>query len=368
MTQSNSFPSGARPTILGDVLAAITPVDPSAIAAHQRHIDSLTKPLGSLGQLEPIAARFAAIRGTRVELPLRKAIYVFAADHGVVEEGVSAYPQAVTAQMVLNFLQGGAAINVLCRAHNVTLSVVDVGVCTDFEPSPVLLQQKVCHGTRNMFREPALSIDELHQALEVGFTLAEQAAHSGVALLAAGEMGIGNTTAASAITSAITGAPVAQVTGAGTGLVTEAVTKKIAVIEASLQRHFPGRDATPPAPLDIMRCVGGAEIAAITGLILRAASLHIPFLLDGFIVTAAATIAVALQPHVRDYLFAGHQSQEPGHRIQLAHLGLQPLLSLGMRLGEGTGAVLAMPLVESALQLSASMATFTSAGVATAIE
>lgn len=345
-------------------LQKIAAVDPAAMEAHQRHLDALTKPLGSLGQLEPLAARLVAAMGKPPELPLRKAVYVFAADHGIVAEGVSAYPQVVTEQMVLNFLRGGAAINVLCRAHGAALTVVDVGVCADFEPAEGLLQRKVRRGSRNMLHEPAMSESELRQALLTGFDIVDAAVAEGVTLLAAGEMGIGNTTPASAITAMLTHRDVMAVTGKGTGLSAEATSHKAAVIAGCLERH-----AILPAaraPLEILRSLGGLEIAAIAGAILRAASHRIPVLLDGFIVTAAAAIAVALENNVRGYLIAGHCSEEPGHRSLLDLLRLQPILSLNMRLGEGSGAALAMPIVEAALRLSAEMATFASAGVSEA--
>ncbi len=349
------------------VLTAIAPVTDFEIAGYQQHLDRLTKPIGSLGRLEATAARFLAIRGGQVDLPLRKAVYVFAADHGIVEEGVSAYPQEVTRQMVLNFLSGGAAINVLCRAQQAQLTVVDVGVCADFDASPGLEQQKVRKGSRNMLHEPAMLEEELQQALQVGFHAAESAAAQGVTLLAAGEMGIGNTTAASAMTAALTGHDVSAVTGTGTGLTQDALAYKRAIISACLSRHTSDGDhGSDPDPLWILQSLGGLEIAAMAGMILRAASLRIPVVLDGFIVSAAAAIAVSLEEKTGDYLFAGHCSEEPGHRYLLAFLRLEPLLSLGMRLGEGTGAVLAMPLIESALRLSAEMATFDSAGVAEA--
>jgi nicotinate-nucleotide--dimethylbenzimidazole phosphoribosyltransferase len=349
---------------LQSTLQKIVAVSPDGIAAHQRHLDTLTKPIGSLGELETLAARMVAALGKAPELPLHKAVYVFAADHGIVAEGVSAYPQVVTEQMVLNFLRGGAAINVLCRAHNAELTVVDVGVCADFAPADGLLQRKVRQGSRNMLHEAAMSEAELQAAMSVGFEIADAAASTAVTLLAAGEMGIGNTTSASAITAMLTGREVTAVTGKGTGLSTQGTAHKAAVIAACLERH--GQSPSAKEPLEILRSLGGLEIAAIAGMILRAASLRIPILLDGFIVTAAAAVAVALEKNVRGYLIAGHCSEEPGHRSLLDFLELQPLISLNMRLGEGSGAALAMPLVEAALRLSAEMATFASAGVSEA--
>jgi nicotinate-nucleotide--dimethylbenzimidazole phosphoribosyltransferase len=331
------------------------------------HLDVLTKPLGSLGRLEDIAAQMVSIRQGNSAEPLQKAVYVFAADHGVTAEGVSAYPSEVTRQMVLNFLAQGAAINVLAKLHRVEMNVVDVGVDAHFDAIDRLLHCKVRRGTRNMLYEAAMTDEELAQALAVGCRLATESKTKGLGLLAVGEMGIGNTTAASAITSVLTDKPVAQVTGKGTGLDPNAQAHKRQIIEAVVRKHFPsvGTDSTAE-PLEVLRCVGGLEIAAMTGLILGAAQSGIAVVADGFISTAAAATAFAIEPRVRGYLFAGHQSEEPGHQVLLEYLGLQPILSLNMRLGEGTGAVLAMPIIESAMCLYNEMATFASAGVSEA--
>jgi nicotinate-nucleotide--dimethylbenzimidazole phosphoribosyltransferase len=333
------------------------------LAKARARLDQLTKPLGSLGRLEDLAAQMVSIREETFADPMRKAVYVFAADHGVTAEGVSAYPSEVTRQMVLNFLAHGAAINVLAKAHQVEMNVADVGVDADFDHTDGLLHRKVRRGTRNMMREPAMSEDELTKALDVGLQLADDAKAKGYNLVAVGEMGIGNTTAASAITSALTGESVNRITGKGTGLSSEALKRKCLVIEAVLAKHFVN---LPPNPLDVLRCVGGLEIAAITGFILGAARHRIAVVVDGFISTAAAAIAFAIAPQVSGYLFAGHQSEEPGHQVLLAYIGLKPILALNMRLGEGTGAVLAMPILESALCLYNQMATFESAGVSEA--
>jgi nicotinate-nucleotide--dimethylbenzimidazole phosphoribosyltransferase len=331
------------------------------------HLDALTKPLGSLGMLEDIAAQMVSIRQGDLAEPLRKAVYIFAADHGVTAEGVSAYPSEVTRQMVLNFLAQGAAINALAKLHHVEMNVVDVGVNAHFDVVDGLLNCKVREGTRNMLHEAAMSDAELTQALEVGSVLAAEARAKGQSLLAVGEMGIGNTTAASAITSVLTNKPVAFVTGKGTGLDSGAQEHKRQIIEAILQKHFPTAGiGSAPDPLEVLRCVGGLEIAAMTGLILGAARSGVAAVADGFISTAAAAIAYAIEPRVRGYLFAGHQSEEPGHRVLLEYIGLKPILSLNMRLGEGTGAVLAMPIIESAMCLYNEMATFASAGVSEA--
>jgi nicotinate-nucleotide--dimethylbenzimidazole phosphoribosyltransferase len=263
--------------------------------------------------------------------------------------------------MVLNFLAEGAAINVLARLHHATLHVVDVGVDADLSNLPGLIHRKVARGTANMYREAAMTEDELRSALAVGVEQADEASVLGINLIAIGEMGIGNTTSASAITCALTGASSDLATGRGTGVDHAARAHKVAVIKSILGRHF---DSLPHAdPLAILAKVGGLEIAAMAGMVLGAASHRIAVLCDGFISTAASALAVAIEPNVRGYLIAGHQSVEPGHRLLLEHLGIVPLLSLNMRLGEGTGAVLAMSIVESAVSLYLGMSTFKSAGV-----
>ncbi len=330
----------------------------------RKRLDQLTKPLGSLGRLEELAAQMAAIRQREEITPLRKAVYVFAADHGVTVEGVSAYPRAVTHQMVLNFLRGGAAINVLARLHHVDLHVVDVGVDADLADATGLLHRKVCRGTRNMIGEAAMTDEQLTAALQVGIQLAGEAAAAGYSVIAIGEMGIGNTTSATAITCALTHCDAVLATGSGTGIDTKARAHKIEVIETTLEHHFAGHINVPP--LEILRRVGGLEIAAMTGMVLAAARCGIAIMIDGFISTAAAALAVAMEPNVQGYLMAGHRSEEPGHRILLSHLSLTPILSLEMRLGESTGAVLAMPVLESAISLYNQMATFASAGVSEA--
>jgi nicotinate-nucleotide--dimethylbenzimidazole phosphoribosyltransferase len=336
----------------------VAPPDAYRVQA-SAHLDSLTKPLGSLGRLEDLAAQWFAIRHGDLSAPASKAVYVFAADHGITAEGVSAYPSEVTRQMVLNFLSGGAAINVLARLNGVEVNVVDVGVDGDLDGHAGLLQHKVRRGSRNMLREPAMSEEELAAALSVGLTLAEAAFAKGHNLIAVGEMGIGNTTAASVIAAALTGMPAGLVTGKGTGLDSAAYEHKCRVVEGVVSRHF----AQPTTPLEILRCGGGLEIAAMAGIMLGAARRQIAVVMDGFISTAAAAIACALAPATREYLFAGHQSQEPGHRVLLAHLHIEPVLDLHMRLGEGSGAVLAMPVIEAALRIYQEMATFASAGV-----
>jgi nicotinate-nucleotide--dimethylbenzimidazole phosphoribosyltransferase len=351
---------------LDEIVAAIAPPSEIWRLRARAHLDTLTKPLGSLGQLEDLAAQIVSILQERAEdraiLPLKKAVYIFAADHGITAEGVSAYPREVTHQMVLNFLAEGAAVNVLARLHHASLTVVDVGVDADFHDAPGLLHRKVARGTRNMLHEAAMSDAELAQALAIGIEFADSAAAAGQTLIAIGEMGIGNTTSASAITCALTGASTSLATGKGTGLDTAAHARKIAVVEAILDSRF-GPPATAPSPIEILRCVGGLEIAAMTGMVLGAARHQLVVLADGFISAAAAALAVAIAPHAAGYLIAGHRSEEPGHKLLLDHLRLSPVLQLNMRLGEGSGAVLAMPVLESALALYLQMATFSAAGV-----
>ncbi len=362
--------SGTLAEVIGEMVAP----DPKWRKQARAHLDNLTKPLGSLGRLEDIAARFVAIRKGNPDLPLRKAAYVFAADHGIVAERVSAYPKEVTQQMVLNFLEEGAAINVLARLHHAELTVVDVGVDADFGDLPGLLQRKVRPGTRNMLHEPAMTEDEMLGALQIGLELATGAQEKRQTLIAVGEMGIGNTTSASVITAVLTGQPPALVTGKGTGLGKSAHEHKIRIVDAVIKKHFGQKHfgekhsakdlrISEAQPFEVLRCVGGLEIAAMVGLILGAARYQIPVITDGFISTAAAAVADTIEPRVKEYLFAGHCSQEPGHRFLLEYLELDPILTLEMRLGEGTGAVLAMPIIESALRLYTDMATFASAGV-----
>jgi nicotinate-nucleotide--dimethylbenzimidazole phosphoribosyltransferase len=352
-------------SIVAEIASAIEAPSELWLERAKAHLDSLTKPLGSLGRLEEIAAQMVSIRRDNFAEPLRKAVYVFAADHGITAEGVSAYPSEVTRQMVLNFLAQGAAINVLAKLHHIEMNIVDVGVDADFGGIDGLRSCKIRKGTRNMLQEPAMNDEELTKALEIGLRFATEAKNQDQTLLAAGEMGIGNTSAASAITSLLTGTPAALVTGAGSGLNASSQLRKRQIIEAVLE-NYSARSGLTVDPLEVLRRVGGLEIAAMTGLILGAARFGIAIVADGFISTAAAAIAFAIEPRVRGYLFAGHRSEEPGHQVLLEYLGLKPILLLNMRLGEGTGAVLAMPIIESAMALYNQMATFASAGVSEA--
>ncbi len=326
-------------------------------------LNSLTKPIGSLGRLEEVAARIVAIREEMRPDCSKKVIFTLAADHGVTEEGVSAYPKTVTRQMVLNFLSGGAAINVLCRHFGIDVAIVDIGVEGDTSELPHLVKKKVARGTRNMVAGPAMSAAEMYAALRVGIELANGAAEDGRTLIGTGEMGIGNTTAASAITAILTGRSAAEVTGRGTGLDDAGLRHKVEVIERAIAINHPD----PSDPLQVLQTVGGLEIAGLTGLILGGAGRRIPIVVDGFISTAAAALACVFQPRVRHFLFAAHRSSEPGHEALLKFIGQAPLLDLNMRLGEGTGAALCMALIESATKLLNEMATFSSAGVSEAM-
>jgi len=344
---------------LDEAVRLIQPVNPESAAGAQERLDRLTKPLGSLGRLEELAAHSAAITGEVKPNVPRAVVFTFAADHGVAMEGVSAYPPEVTPQMVLNFLRGGAGVNVLARHAGVEVRVVDIGVAYDFGSTPGLIQKKIMRGTKNLLREPAMTRTQAAQALQVGVDLATEAAREGVGLVGTGEMGIGNTTPSAAITAVMTGRAVAEVTGRGTGLDDAGRVHKIQVIEQALERHRPDRND----PIDLLSKVGGLEIAGLAGLILGAAAARVPVVLDGFIAGAAALVAVGLQPLCRDYLIASHRSVERGHQAILDVLNLRPLLDLDLRLGEGTGACLGMGLVQASIKILTEMATFDEAGV-----
>jgi nicotinate-nucleotide--dimethylbenzimidazole phosphoribosyltransferase len=344
----------------------IPAIDAQAREKTKERLDRLTKPQGSLGRLEELAITLAGIRGTS-DLKLgRKVIFTVAADHGVVAEGVSLYPQAVTAQMVQNFLAGGAAINVLARHAGAEVIVVDAGVIG--EP-PVerdgLRVRKFRPGTGNMAKELSMTLEEAKRIIQLGSQLLEEENEKrAIDLIGLGDMGIGNTTASSALTSVFTGRPVSDVTGRGTGLTDGLLRKKIEVLEKALAFHRPD----PKDPFDVLCKVGGLEIGFMAGVTLAAASKRIPVVLDGFITGSAALVACRIEPKVRDYLIASHRSVEPGHGILLRALNLSPLLDLHLRLGEGTGAALGIFLVEAALKILSEMATFAQAGVSTKIE
>lgn len=343
---------------IDELLTRIKPLQQAAMEEARQRQGQLTKPTGSLGRLEEIAIRMAGITGNVTPQVSRKAVVVMAADHGVAREGVSAYPVEVTAQMVLNFLHGGAAINVLARQASASVTVVDIGVATELS-HPQLLARKVRPGTANMAQEPAMSHAEMLQAIHVGIDVINDLIDKGLDIVAIGEMGIGNTTAASAITACILQVPVVEVTGRGTGLNDQQLAQKVRVIERSIALNQPQADDA----LAILASVGGLEIAGLTGIVLGAVARRIPVVLDGFISSTAALVAYALNPVVGDYLFAGHVSVERGHRLILEKMGLTPLLDLQMRLGEGSGAVLALHLIDGAVRTHAEMSTFAEAGV-----
>jgi nicotinate-nucleotide--dimethylbenzimidazole phosphoribosyltransferase len=344
------------------VIADVRPADTLSVERARDRLDHLTKPRGSLGRLEEIAARVCGIQATTRPSAAKRLVLICAGDHGVTVEGVSAYPSAVTPQMVANFVRGGAAINAIARSVGANVWVVDVGVAgsiPDSGEAAQLIARRVRNGTRNMRHEPAMSEFEMLQAIAVGIELATRAADEGVELLGLGEMGIGNTTAASAITAALTGLSPRDVTGRGTGVDEATLSWKVDVIEQTLALHRPRADHA----FDVLQTVGGFEIAALCGAYVGAAARRLVVIADGFIATAAALVAVALCPLVAEYLFAGHLSPEPGHAIQLEQLRARPLLQLDMRLGEGTGAALAMSLIGAACAAFNEMATFESAGV-----
>jgi nicotinate-nucleotide--dimethylbenzimidazole phosphoribosyltransferase len=325
----------------------------------QARLDHLTKPLGSLGRLESLAKQIVGITRNATPHLSRKVIITMAADHGVTHEGVSAYPQVVSQQMVANFLRGGAGINVLARHVGARVVVVDMGVVGDLPPHPDLVSRKIGYGTRNITQGPAMTLEQACAAIQAGRDIVEREIARDTDIVGTGDMGIGNTTASSAIAAAMTQAPVEQVTGWGTGIDEATHARKVAVIQRALAVNAPD----PSDPLDVLTKVGGFEIAGLVGVILGGARARRPVVVDGFISGAAALIAVGLEPRVKSYLLASHVSQEPGHRRVLEHLGLEPLLDLNLRLGEGTGAALAISLAEAACKVLTEMATFEEAGV-----
>ncbi len=338
----------------------IGPLDAAAMAAAQQRLDSLTKPPGSLAVLETMARQLAGIQGTAHLYPPEKAILLMAADHGVVAEGVSAFPTEVTEQMVYNFVRGGAAINVLAKHAGARLVLVDVGVDADLPPDLGVVSRKIRKGTANMRVRAAMTRDDALAALRVGIEAAGDLADQGVTAVALGEMGIGNTTASSAVTSVLTGKPVAWVVGRGTGIDQRLLAHKIDVIEEAIALHRPD----PSDVIDVLAKVGGLEIAALAGAVIGAATRRMVVMLDGFIASAAVLAAYRFCPAVRPYLMASHLSEEPGHAAILEELGLEPCLRLNMRLGEGTGAALGLTLLDAAVKILTGMATFDEAQVA----
>jgi len=356
---SQSVSKKGRMKKIIETIEKIAKPDPKLLEETQARLDNLTKPLGSLGRLEELAKQIVGITGKDNPELKNKAIFTLAADHGVTEEGVSAYPKEVTAQMVYNFLRGGAGINVLAKHAGVKVIVVDIGVAEDLKPHPKLVIKKVNHGTRNMAKDPAMTREEAIQAVETGIGIFNDELKNGIDIAGTGEMGIGNTTAASAITACFTNKPVEEITGRGTGLDDKGLRNKIDIIKKALALNKPD----PSDPIDVLSKVGGFEIAGLAGIILASASYKIPVVIDGFISGAAALVAFKIEPKVKDYMIAAHKSQEGGHKIILEHIGLRPLLDLDLRLGEGTGAALAIGLVEASARILTQMATFKTANV-----
>lgn len=361
-------PSAAAPTTptapsastLDGTLAAIVGVSASAMQQARTLQGHLTKPPGSLGVLEDVGIRLAGIADAcPPPLPTPAVVGIFAGDHGVCAQGVSPWPQAVTVQMLMNMAAGGAAINVLTRQQGATTIITDVGVATAHDGHPSVRQRTVRRGTADLSVGPAMSLEEARAAIEVGIETAQQAIADGARCLLTGEMGIGNTTPSSALVAVFTRAAPADVIGRGAGADDQMMATKTRVVTDALALHRPD----PTDPLAVLAAVGGLEHAALTGFILAAAAHRVPVILDGLIACSAACVAVAFNDDVRGYLVSGHAGAEPGIRLALTHLGLHPLVDLGLRLGEGTGAVLALPLVEAAARVMNEMATFESAGV-----
>jgi nicotinate-nucleotide--dimethylbenzimidazole phosphoribosyltransferase len=340
--------------------SAVRPVDAAAANLAREHLDRLTKPRGSLGRVEDLGVQLAAIAGAvPPPLPAPAAVAVFAGDHGVLAQGVTPWPKEVTAQMVANFVAGGAAINVFARRTGASVTVVDVGVDAELAPAPGLRVAKVRRGTGDIAIEAAMTRAEAEQAVAVGAAIAAELVAGGARCLVTGDMGIGNTTPSAALIAAVTGRPPAAVTGRGTGVDDAVLARKVAVVERAVARLSAGTDA-----IGLLSELGGLEIAALTGYVIGAAAARVPVVVDGVIALAATCVAHQLVPAAVGYCIAGHRSTEPGASVALAHLGLDPVLDLGLRLGEGTGACLALPVVAAAAAVLAEMATFDAAGVA----
>ena len=354
---------------LNETIKRIEKIDYSLAKGTQRRLDNLTKPQGSLGRLEELAKQVVEI--TRNENPPleNKVIFTMAGDHGVVKEGVSAFPQEVTPQMVYNFIEGGAGINVLAKHVGARVIVIDMGVASDLDSHPGLVIKKVNYGTKNMANGPVMTKEEAIRSLEAGIEIFESefsafGGKKGIDIAGTGDMGIGNTTPSSAIASVITGEPVESMTGRGTGVDDKTLTHKIEVIKKAIEKNKPD----PKDPIDVLSKVGGFEIGGLAGIILGAASKRIPVVIDGFISGAAALIAYQLEPKVKDYMIAAHCSVERGHKIVLNSMGLKPILDLNLRLGEGTGAALAMNIIDAGVKILTQMATFQNASVSERID
>lgn len=344
---------------LREQLDVIDPLRKTLFDEARRRLDKMAIPRGSLGRLEEFAQRVVAITGKLNPEIKEKTVVVFAGDHGVVEEGVSAFSQDVTMQMVYNFLKGGAGINVLARHVGAKVLVVDIGVAIDLEPQEGLLIKKVSKGTKNMSKGPAMSREKALQALLVGIEIAHDLKSQGVDIIGTGDMGIGNTTSSSAITAVLIGSELEEVTGRGTGISDTMLNHKVNVIRRSIELNQPD----PHDPIDVLAKVGGYEIAGIAGLIVGAAANRIPLVIDGFISTTAALVAVSLKRDINEYCIAAHRSQEKGHRVLLDWLGQKPILDLSLRLGEGTGAALGIDMIEAGVKILNEVLTFDAAGV-----
>ena len=342
-------------------LKGVVSINGKFIEQAQQRLDNLTKPQGSLGRLEEFAKHLVAITEKPMPELDKKAIFTFAGDHGVADEGVSAFPKEVTRQMVFNFLNGGAGINVLASHAKAEVVVVDIGVDYDFESlkNSRLITKKVMTGTKNMRKGPAMTRDEALRCIGAGLELANEYANKGYKIFGTGEMGIANTTPSSAIAAVFTQKPVEEVTGKGTGINEDVWKNKIKVIKDAISINKPDKSD----PVDVLSKIGGAEIGGIAGLVIGSAINRIPVVIDGFISTAGALIAYAIEPKTKDYMFAAHNSQEIGHKAILEHIGLRPILDLDLRLGEGTGAALAMIIIEAGLKIYKEMATFEEAAV-----
>ena len=345
--------------ILSQTIANIRPLDTTSMAKARERQDMLTKPTGSLGRLEQLSIQIAGIQGKPVPQIQQKAVIVMAADHGVVARGTSAYPQEVTAQMVSNFLHGGAGINVIGRQVGARVIIVDMGIAVKLEAAPRLISRRIAAGTQDMSKGPAMTVAQAKRALETGIEIVTAEVKKGLDIVATGDMGIGNTTASSAICAIMIGKTVTEVTGRGTGLDDKQLQHKIRIINEAIAFNKPDSSQ----PLEVLAKVGGFEIGGLAGVILGAAAHRVPVIIDGFISGAAALIAAGLCPQSKDYMIAGHCSVEPGHKLLLQYLSLRPLLDLDMRLGEGTGAALAMSLAETSVRILNEMATFAEAGV-----
>lgn len=341
-----------------ETIKSIEATSAEMVEKAKKRLLSLTKPPGSLGRLEEFAERVVAITGDDRAVIKNKKIFTFAGDHGVADEGVSAFPKEVTPQMVMNFLSGGAAINVLARHVGADVVVIDMGVDFDFDDASGLVDRKVMRGTGNIRKGPAMTREEALRCIDVGIELAESNAEAGT-IYGTGDMGIANTTPSAAIAAVFTGLPVKEVTGRGTGIGDEALAGKVKVIEDAIKVNKPD----PADPIDVLAKVGGTEIGAVAGLVIGAAANRVPLVIDGFISTAGALIAAELEPKVKDYLFAAHKSVERGHKAMLDKMGLRPMVDLDMRLGEGTGAALGISIIEASLKVYNEMATFEDAGV-----